>query len=1051
MDGVARRLQLLKHGKNLQDVAMFGSLKPAVMRQLAMKMQDVSFAPGEVVVLQGDPGDSMYVVQEGSCTVDFSRSSAASGRSSLAPPDLLPGAVFGELALLTGEPRSATIAAGAEGARAVKLMSADVKPILDNAWGGDAELDRRKQMLASCSLFKYLTQGELLLLATLVEPVTFGEEQEEIVTEGKLGDCMYIVDKGRPKVFIKGVGMVKELLVGDCFGELAIVDAPASYRSATVTTMGPTELLKLSQSSVHRLLSSEKCKEALAVDAGVYDQRAKLRSSKLVDHEVRRLWDVMVSESMRLEAGTLAHRKEAKREGVAGRWRRLRQASRLSLQKVTRPGYTEMHLRISKFLRASFGLEMAISIAQTDWAEDITAYSGDSVVDIWLEELKKKLRDETASTVALLGWKRIFNRYDDDGSGLIELKEFRAAVRNDMRLGDDVISTHELDQLFAQADADGGGSLTSEEFATWVLDTATGDSSPRQVQAKTLIQDASRAIVTQIGWDELFLSKDTDGGGTLGMAEFGAIVRGDCEIDETALPEEELAQLFQAVDTDASGEISPEEFGTFISSDRLAMDMTYDIFAESCFQLAQMWVAVASAEQYANFLKAIFDGITTTKGRLRSIVRDDIDMSDEEAVKRASAASEGPSAELAFAGDYRLADLDDIVCVENDSGGLDIEGVDTMSHADTMVPRFVGDTGAKSKPKVNRKTSRVKKKRRPKPDAKGGEKTSSGGDKRLGDDDDDGGGDRDGDGRGGKGTRMPPWHASLKIIQCPVDWSGANAWVEMEANHPDDCDPAGSNSPRLRRARATSPFQAAVQRLDSTTPRRASATVRRRRRAASATTQRRDPRAVRRPHSANTVAPFGWASQEEWEVARLSSQWRLADPFPKPQRGQSAAARLIKSGDVTTAAAPSRTRPHSAAELSYVRPVPAAAPPQKRPQSAAIAAFLEKELRSSDEAADEGEDSIGRVVQQLETAMTRGRTRAAQDQERQQFNARQEMINDCSVNFDDFHLFCQKRKKRRQPQIGLSGSGEQRLRALKQEAARTTTISRSVGGWRAYA
>ena len=498
---------------------------------------------------------------------------------------------------------------------------------------------------------------------------------------------------------------ISELVVGDCFGELAIVDAPASYRSATVTTMGPTELLKLSQSSVHRLLSSEKCKEALAVDAGVYDQRAKLRSSKLVDHEVRRLWDVMVSESMRLEAGTLAHRKEAKREGGAGRWRRLRNATRLSLQKVTRPGYTEMHLRISKFLRASFGLEMAISIAQTDWAEDITAYSGDSVVDIWLEELKKKLRDQTANTVALLGWKKLFQRYDDDSSGLIELKEFCAAVRNDMRLGDDVISMHELGQLFAQADADGGGSLTSEEFATWVLDTATtGDSSPREVQAKTLIQDASRAIVTQIGWDELFHTKDTDGGGTLGMGEFGAIVRGDCEIDETTLPEEELAQLFQAVDTDASGEIDAEEFGTFISSDPLAMDMTYDIFSESCFQLAQMWVAVASAEQYAKFLKAIFDGITTTKGRLRSIVRDDIDMSDEEAVKRASAASEGPSAELAFAGDYRLADLDDIVCVENDSGGLDIEGVDTLSHADTLVPRFVGDTGAKAKPTVNSKT-----------------------------------------------------------------------------------------------------------------------------------------------------------------------------------------------------------------------------------------------------------------------------------------------------------------------------------------------------------
>ena len=54
-----------------------------------------------------------------------------------------------------------------------------------------------------------------------------------------------------------------------------------------------------------------------------------------------------------------------------------------------------MHLRISKVLVFGFSLETATDMATNDWAEDITAYSGDSKIDIWLEELKKKLREDT--------------------------------------------------------------------------------------------------------------------------------------------------------------------------------------------------------------------------------------------------------------------------------------------------------------------------------------------------------------------------------------------------------------------------------------------------------------------------------------------------------------------------------------------------------------------------------------------------------------------------------------------------------------------------------
>ena len=76
-----------------------------------------------------------------------------------------------------------------------------------------------------------------------------------------------------------------------------------------------------------------------------------------------------------------------------GRWQRLKRATIGGA--VTREGYISMHLRISKVLVFGFSLETATDMATNDWAEDITAYSGDSKIDIWLEELKKKLREDT--------------------------------------------------------------------------------------------------------------------------------------------------------------------------------------------------------------------------------------------------------------------------------------------------------------------------------------------------------------------------------------------------------------------------------------------------------------------------------------------------------------------------------------------------------------------------------------------------------------------------------------------------------------------------------
>ena len=226
----ATALSMLEDARGvLRDVPIFGGLKPAVMRQLAGRAEEVEFEPGEVVFTEGAKGDSMILLTTGSLDVTFDSSDDTF--------ELAIGSCVGELALLTGQARSATITASASsGARALRLIKTDVQPILAKAWGGDAEIERRCAILGEVGLFANLgkvrahshsapfrrtfwltfpsrfgslsphvlclEQGERLQLATLMQPVSYAEDQE-IVKEGKLGDCMYILDTGHCKVFIK--------------------------------------------------------------------------------------------------------------------------------------------------------------------------------------------------------------------------------------------------------------------------------------------------------------------------------------------------------------------------------------------------------------------------------------------------------------------------------------------------------------------------------------------------------------------------------------------------------------------------------------------------------------------------------------------------------------------------------------------------------------------------------------------------------------------------------------------------------------------------------
>jgi small-conductance mechanosensitive channel/CRP-like cAMP-binding protein len=90
----------------LSRVDVFRALDAEKIDRLARRLRMVIFGPGEVILRQGDPGDSLYVVRSGQVVVQIG---FHGGPKTVAT--LTTGQFFGEMSLMTGESRSATVVA----------------------------------------------------------------------------------------------------------------------------------------------------------------------------------------------------------------------------------------------------------------------------------------------------------------------------------------------------------------------------------------------------------------------------------------------------------------------------------------------------------------------------------------------------------------------------------------------------------------------------------------------------------------------------------------------------------------------------------------------------------------------------------------------------------------------------------------------------------------------------------------------------------------------------------------------------------------------------
>lgn len=101
-----RELELQRRDKILRCVDFLNVLSPETHRMLAASSEIRLFAPGEVIVAQGEKGGELFIIDTGEVSIEIGRD-----RRQVSIAKLGSGKFFGEMGLLTGEARTATVRA----------------------------------------------------------------------------------------------------------------------------------------------------------------------------------------------------------------------------------------------------------------------------------------------------------------------------------------------------------------------------------------------------------------------------------------------------------------------------------------------------------------------------------------------------------------------------------------------------------------------------------------------------------------------------------------------------------------------------------------------------------------------------------------------------------------------------------------------------------------------------------------------------------------------------------------------------------------------------
>ncbi|HEX3904836.1 MAG TPA: cyclic nucleotide-binding domain-containing protein [Polyangia bacterium] len=257
----ARALDLsafVQYPEQFLPVAFFSELPPELFPAAVRMVRLLRLGEAEVVFREGDPGSAFYFVAAGEVRV-VAGGQPVAGRPtrSVELTRLLEGALFGEMALMTDQPRTASIQVVGEAellevSRAAVAELTAAVPVLAERLDRFARERLLKNLLATSPLFKPFDNQQQMELVRRFEGIDV-EPGTTIIRENEIGQGLFVILLGEVEVLRHGAPVAR-LRAGELFGEMALLgDSPTT---AAVRTVGPTSILFLGRDYFRRLVAA---------------------------------------------------------------------------------------------------------------------------------------------------------------------------------------------------------------------------------------------------------------------------------------------------------------------------------------------------------------------------------------------------------------------------------------------------------------------------------------------------------------------------------------------------------------------------------------------------------------------------------------------------------------------------------------------------------------------------------------------------------------------------------------------------------------------------
>ncbi|MCS7040818.1 MAG: cyclic nucleotide-binding domain-containing protein, partial [Caldilineales bacterium] len=227
--------------ERLRALPMFAGLDNTVLRAVAQRLLLQHVPAQAIIYTEGSPADALYLVDSGRVEIVSSLTRRGQVLARLGP-----GGFFGEMALLTGKPRTTGVRA-VEPTNLWVLYRTDFDdlvlryPVIGQAVNrlvgehlSKAAVGFGERHLRRIALFAGLSAEQLADVAERLEPGRF-RRGETIYREGEEGDRLYLIETGRVRLGSGGTTVIT-LGEGDFFGEGSLLTGEPHSMTAVAET-----------------------------------------------------------------------------------------------------------------------------------------------------------------------------------------------------------------------------------------------------------------------------------------------------------------------------------------------------------------------------------------------------------------------------------------------------------------------------------------------------------------------------------------------------------------------------------------------------------------------------------------------------------------------------------------------------------------------------------------------------------------------------------------------------------------------------------------------